>query len=93
MLQALSAGTSHPCNDTTASVLDALGFQPGQIQSIRYDRQEATDHEGNSMLQGYDAWVTINGEKGYMVVSLRPDCQLATYYTRGDVRLPPPAAG
>jgi hypothetical protein len=89
MLEALRAGASHPCNRTTASVLEAIGFAPGQIKSVRYDSRLASDMDGDTLLQGYNAWVTFTDQKGYVIVSVRPSCMLTTYYARSGARLPP----
>lgn len=88
MLEALHAGASHPCNRTTASVLEALGFAPAEVQSVTYDRRLASDSDGNDLLQGYNAWVTFNDQDGYVVISVRPRCALTTYYTRAGAKLP-----
>ncbi len=77
-----------PCTETVASVLEALGFLPGQVTDVRYSLRAAGDSGGNSRLQGFNAWVSFNDRSGYVVVSLRPNCRFNTFYTRSGLNLP-----
>ncbi len=77
-----------PCTDGAASVLETLGFAPDTIKSVRYDVRQRKDSEGNPKLQGFNAWINFNDQRGYLVVSFRPDCTYETYYTRAGLELP-----
>src|SRR5437764_14311532 len=56
-LTAVRGITPHPCNATTASVLDALGIPPTVLRSIYYDRRASGGER--TYLQGYDAYVRL----------------------------------
>src|SRR5919202_4838506 len=84
-LAAVRGTAPHPCNATTASVLDALGVPPAALRSIYYDpRVSGTEH---AYLQGYDAWVRLADQPGDLVIRHDQDCRFLTSYTSGTVRL------
>ena len=84
-LAAVRGLTVHPCNGTTAAVLDALGVSPEDLRSIYYDRR-VTGTESAS-LQGYDAWIGLRRGPGELVVRHNASCGFMTSYTRGGLRL------
>jgi hypothetical protein len=80
-LAAVRGLAPHPCNATTASVLDARGVGPGTVERIYYDRRVTGNERG--ILQGYDAWIGLRGRPGDLVVRHDPSCGLIASYTRG----------
>ena len=84
-LAAVRGLAPHPCDATTASVLDALGVPPTALRSVYYDpRVSGTEH---AYLQGYDAWVRLADQPGDLVIRHDQDCRFLTSYTSGTVRL------
>lgn len=90
-LAAVRAVAPHPCNRTTAAALDALGLAGTPIRSLLYDRRvSGTEH---TYLQGYDAWIDLEGRPGNLVLQLNPYCRLDSALGRAGFVLPPPARG
>jgi hypothetical protein len=77
----------HPCDATTASVLDALGVPPAAVRSIYYDRRVSGSERAH--LQGYDAWVRLADQTGELVIRHDAGCRFTASLTRGAVRLGP----
>ena len=84
-LAAVRGLTPHPCAATTASVLDALGVPPSALRSVYYDPRISGGERGH--LQGYDAWVSLANQSGYLVVREDAGCRFVTSYASGTVRL------
>lgn len=81
-------GASFPCTTTVSSVLEAYGFEPEQIERVRYFTQTRTDSDGDRRLQGFNAWVNFTDRRGHLVISMRPSCRFQTAYTRAGLELP-----
>ncbi len=77
----------HPCDVTTASVLDALGAPPTTVRSIYYDRRVSGSER--AYLQGYDAWVRLTDQTGELVIRHDKRCRFIASLTNGTVRLGP----
>lgn len=88
---AVRALVPHPCNQTTAAALDALGVAPDALREIYYDRRVTGQERG--ILQGYDAWIGLDDRPGELVVRHTPSCRFMTSYTRGGLRLGQPSRG
>jgi hypothetical protein len=72
MLAAVRKLAPHPCNASTAAVLDRMGMQPDHIRSVTYDRRIGT---AKNILQGYDVWVQRTDQPGDLVVRLNRFCR------------------
>ena len=72
MLAAVRKLAPHPCNASTAAVLDQMGMQPDHILSVTYDRRIGT---AKNILQGYDVWVQRTDQPGDLVVRLNRFCR------------------
>jgi hypothetical protein len=79
--------TPHPCDATTASVLDALGVPPAAVRSIYYDRRVSGSER--AYLQGYDAWVRLTDQTGDLVIRHDKGCRFIASLTHGAMRLGP----
>jgi hypothetical protein len=72
MLAAVRKLAPHPCNASTAVVLDRMGMQPDRIRSIIYDRRIGT---AKNVLQGYDTWVQLTDQPGDIVIRQNRFCR------------------
>jgi hypothetical protein len=85
-LAAVHGLAPHPCNPTTAGVLDALGVPPAAVRSIYYERPPIGNSHG-IVEQGYTAWVRLADQPGDLVIRHDDWCGFVTSYTVGTVRL------
>ncbi len=86
MVRALSAAGGDRCLDTAASVLQGLGVEPGNIDRVETDRRSNTSGD-DEQLQGYTIWTSLKGRQGYVVTFVRPDCDFASVYDRGEIEI------
>jgi len=84
---ALSASAAnaaeHACAGTVSQQIAAVGVSPSDVEKVTY----SVNSDGNNNNRGWNAWVQLKGEPGYLVVDTRPDCGLRQVYTRGGLKL------
>ena len=82
-LAAVQTAAPHPCNTTTAAALDAYRIPPAQIRAIYYDTRRTGNER--TIIQSYDAWISLTDQRTDLVVRHSPDCGLLNVHTRGGV--------
>ena len=77
---ASAAGASHACKDQAMKRLGELGVASKAITHILIADETTTEGD----IEGYKAWTSMKGCKGYVVVDLDLQCGPSQEYTTRD---------
>lgn len=72
------------CEAAIDQKLAALGVSKPSVTDITIQRESTTE----GALQGYFAWLRLDGCRGHLVMDLTTYCLVSQVYTRGDCRVP-----
>lgn len=70
------------CTPAIASALADEGIAPSSITSVNVT-DERTDTARTDNVLAYDAWMRLEDQPGYLVVTLDDFCRVRQVYTRG----------
>ncbi len=82
-VEALNRLSPAGCNGTVASALAGAGIPISDVRSLVYGLTY-----GYEYVVRYDAWVSLKGQPGAVVVTMDESCQPIQIYARGGARLP-----
>lgn len=89
MAAALNRSEPHRCAERVARVLAGARVPAAQVRTVRYyERREIY----RDRVVGYDAWVALADQPGYLIVDMSETCTPRQIYTRGGAQLPGIAA-
>ncbi|MCW5730108.1 MAG: hypothetical protein KIT20_05075 [Alphaproteobacteria bacterium] len=78
MLRKVQSLAQHPCNATTASVLEANRIDPARVQSLVYSGTSGGGMAGR--IDSYIAWVGVSGEAATIHINLDTYCRYVDLY-------------
>ena len=87
LVAALRAKAGHACNLESAAALAARGVTAADIASGFYLAVSSGGREGGRR-SGWEAWITLVGQSGSIVIDHTLDCGVRQIYTRDGARLP-----
>ncbi len=87
LVAALRGKAAHVCNDATAVALAARGVTAGALASAYYIPVSGGGRDGGRVT-GWEAWITLNGQPGSIVVEHNTNCSLRQIYARDGASLP-----
>ena len=87
LVDALRAKAAHVCNEATAAALAARGVTAAEIASGFYIPVTSGDRAA-SRNTGWDAWISLIGQPGSVVIDHSLNCWVEQIYVRDGARLP-----
>lgn len=87
LVAALRDKAGHVCNPQSAAALAARGVTAADIASGFYLAVSSGGREGGRRT-GWEAWITLFGQSGSIVIDHTLDCGVRQIYTRDGARLP-----
>lgn len=77
----------HPCTPMIASALAGQEVDPSAVTSLTVTERRLYTEALDDLL-GYLAWMRLEGQPGYLLVSLDEFCRVRQVYTRGGTEVP-----
>lgn len=87
LVAAMRGKAAHVCSEASASALAARGVTAGALASAYYI-PVSTGGRDASRLSGWEAWITLAGQPGSIVVEHNVNCSLRQVYARDGASLP-----
>lgn len=78
MLRQVQSLAQHPCNATTAAVLEANGIEPARVYSLQYSGSSGGGMAGR--IDSFIAWVGVSGEAATIHINLDTYCRFVDLY-------------
>lgn len=80
---ALDRLSPHACNGAVAAALAGARIPMSQVDGVVYGVVQGLED-----IVGYNAWVSLRGQPGAVVVDMDAGCRPSQIYARGGARLP-----
>jgi hypothetical protein len=78
---------AHDCTPAIASAVEGQRIAPASVTGLIVTEERIDAGEIDDVI-GYLAWMRLDGQPGYLIVSLDEYCHVRQVYTRGGAELP-----